>query len=292
MNKPVYKLVDLSKWNGNVDFAKVKAAGIDGVIIRTGFGVKNPKQIDNRFEEYYRKAKAAGLYVGAYHYSYAKSASDAENEAEFMLEMLKGKSFELPIYGDFEEQGKLSAKICNDIVNAFCGHLEAKGAWAGVYSYDSFFRDKLSTDIPKRYTTWVARVENVYPKCVPAADIGIWQYSWKGHIDGIKDDVDMDYCYRDFPKIIKSKGLNGYTADKTEEKPSESTDTTPKGTFYTLAIKDGTWNVRKGANVKYAVVKVVKQGEKYMASRKSGNWYYIDKLKGWISASGVIAYKV
>lgn len=208
MNKPVYKLVDLSKWNGNVDFAKVKAAGIDGVIIRTGFGKKNPKQKDGRFEEYYSKAKAAGLYVGAYHYSYAKSASDAEKEADFMLEMLKGKSFELPIYGDFEEQGKLAPKTCNDIVNAFCGHLEAKGAWAGVYSYDSFFRDKLSEDIPKRYTTWVARVENIRPKCVPAADIGIWQYSWKGRIDGIKGDVDMDYCYRDFPALIKKTEKN------------------------------------------------------------------------------------
>ena len=172
--------------------------------------MKNPKQIDNRFEEYYSKAKAAGLYVGAYHYSYAKTASAAEKEADFMLEMLKGKSFELPIYGDFEEQGKLSAKICNDIVNAFCGHLEAKGAWAGVYSYDSFFRDKLTADIPKRYTAWVARVENVYPKCAPAADIGIWQYSWKGRIDGIKGDVDMDYCYRDFPALIAKVKKNKF----------------------------------------------------------------------------------
>ena len=210
MNKIIHRLVDLSKWNGTVDFVKLKKAGIDGVIIRTGYGKKNAKQIDSHFEEYYSKAKAAGLYVGAYHYSYAKTASAAEKEADFMLEMLKGKSFELPIYGDFEEQGKLSAKICNDIVNAFCGHLEAKGAWAGVYSYDSFFRDKLSTDMPKRYTCWVARVENVYPKCVPAADIGIWQYSWKGRIDGIKGDVDMDYCYRNFPTLIAKVKKNKF----------------------------------------------------------------------------------
>ena len=204
------KAIDLSKWNGHVDFNKVKASGIDGVIIRTGFGVKAPKQIDNRCEEYYAGAKAAGRDVGAYHDSYAKDVSGAVKEAEFMLELLKGKSFELPVYGDFEEQGALSRPTCTAMVRAFCDRLEAAGAWAGVYSYDTFFRDKLSADIPKRYTAWVARVENVFPKCVLAEDIGIWQYSWKGKVGGISGDVDMDYCYKDFPAMIKRSGLNKF----------------------------------------------------------------------------------
>ena len=210
MSNSVLKIIDLSKWNGTVDFTKVKAAGIDGVIIRTGFGVSNPKQVDSRFEEYYAKAKAAGLYVGAYHYSYAKDAAGAVREAKFMLEIMKGKNFELPIYGDFEEQGKLSKGICTEMVKAFCNHLESAGAWAGVYSYDSFFRDKLTADIPKRYTAWVARVENIYPKCVSSEDIGIWQYSWKGKVNGIKGDVDMDYCYKNFPQMIKKAGKNQF----------------------------------------------------------------------------------
>ena len=94
MSNAVYRLIDLSKWNGKVDFNRVRCAGIDGVIIRTGFGVENPRQIDRRFEEYYSGAKAAGFYVGAYHYSYAKTAAEASAEAEFMLKILKGKSFE------------------------------------------------------------------------------------------------------------------------------------------------------------------------------------------------------
>lgn len=210
MNKAIYKLIDLSRWNGSVDFVKVKAAGIDGVIIRTGLGRKNPKQIDSCFEENYRKAKAAGLYVGAYHYCYAKNASEVQKEADFMLDIIKGKSFELPVYGDFEEQGKVSPKTCNDIVTSFCGRLESHGAWAGVYSYDSFFKDKLSADIPKRYTCWVARVENIRPKCVPAENVDMWQYSWKGRVSGIKENVDMDYCYRDFPEMIKKSGKNKF----------------------------------------------------------------------------------
>lgn len=210
MNNAVYSLIDLSKWNGNVNFNCVRSAGIDGVIIRTGFGSESPKQIDRRFEEYYAGAKAAGLYVGAYHYSYAKTVQQAVSEAEFMLKIIKGKSFELPIYGDFEEQGKLSKSVCTDMVKSFCNRLEISGAWAGVYSYDTFFRDKIAADIPKRYTVWAARVENIFPKCVPAADIGIWQNSWKGKISGISGDVDLDYCFKDFPALIKRTGLNHF----------------------------------------------------------------------------------
>lgn len=208
--KTCCRLIDLSHHNDTVDFRKVKAAGIDGVIIRTGFGIRSPKQRDRRFEEYYANAKAAGLLVGAYHYCYAKNAAEAVKESDFMLEILKGKCFEIPVYGDFEEQGRLSKTVCSEMVRAFCGRLEASGAWAGIYSYDSFFRDKLSPDIPKRYTAWVARVENIFPKYVSPDDVGIWQYSWKGHISGIKGDVDMDACFRDFPRLISKAGKNRF----------------------------------------------------------------------------------
>lgn len=210
MNNSLYRLIDLSKWNGNVNFNLVRSAGIDGVILRTGFGVESPRQIDKQFEKYYNGAKAAGLYVGAYHYSYASAVEDAVAEADFMLKILRGKSFDLPVYGDFEEQGKLSKTVCTAMVKAFCDRLEDAGAWAGIYSYDSFFRDKLSPDISKRYTTWVARVENVFPKCVPAAEVGIWQHSWKGKVSGIAGYVDMDYCFKNFPQLIAHTGLNRF----------------------------------------------------------------------------------
>lgn len=203
-------LIDLSKWNGDVNFHKVKASGIDGVIIRTGFGREHPKQIDKRFEEYYWGAAEAGLHIGAYHYSYAKSVTDALDEADFMLKIMKGKSFDLPVYGDFEEQGNLSSAVCSSMVKSFCDYLEKNGAWAGIYSYDSFFKDRLPQHIGQRYTLWVARVENVQPKCVPLDEVGIWQNSWKGRIDGIKGDVDTDICYKNFPLAIKTAKLNRF----------------------------------------------------------------------------------
>lgn len=202
-------LIDISKHNGKVDFAKVKASGIDGVIIRTGFGIKHPKQKDQRFDEFYTEAKSVGLPVGAYHYSYAKDVAGVLKEADFMLEILKGKSFELPIFGDFEEQEHLSDTLCTQMVKTFCNALENHGAWAGIYSYDSFFK-KLPAHIGERYTLWVARVENIKPKYVPPNEYGIWQYSWKGKIDGIKGDVDMDICYKNYPNIMKSTGLNHF----------------------------------------------------------------------------------
>lgn len=208
--KATLNLIDLSYHNGNVNFSKVKSAGIDGVIIRTGYGIESPRQKDSKFEKYYTDAKAVGLYVGAYHYSYAQTADEAKNEAKFMLKILKGKSFELPIYGDFEEQTECSKTVCCDIVKTFCNYLEDAGAWAGLYSYDSFFSDKLTKSIPTRYTAWIAHVENIYPKYVTSGNIGIWQYSWKGKINGVNGEVDMDYCYKDFPKLIAKAGLNKF----------------------------------------------------------------------------------
>ncbi|MCC8042664.1 MAG: glycoside hydrolase family 25 protein [Oscillospiraceae bacterium] len=208
----IYKLIDVSHNNGVIDFEKVKAAGIDGVIIRDGYGIKSSKQIDRQWENNYTKAKAAGLLVGAYHYSYATTVAGAKNEAAFMLEQLKGKSFELPIYYDIEEkkQAALSKSLCTQMVQAFCNTLENAGAWAGVYSYDSFFASNLDSSIPSRYATWVARVENVFPTSVDESLVAMWQYSWKGAVNGVSGDVDLNYCYKDYPKLIEKVGLNRF----------------------------------------------------------------------------------
>ena len=204
------KAIDLSYHNGNVDFKKVKASGINSVILRTGFGLYSPKQIDKRFCEYYDKAKEAGMFVGAYHYSYADGFSAAGEEAKAMLRIIEDRKFELPLFFDIEEkkQKLMSKKMCSQMVRTFCNTLEEAGYWAGVYSFDSFFGSNLEDDIVQRYTTWVARIENLKPMTCKRYDI--WQYSWRGKVDGIKGDVDMDYIYRDFPQLINKAHLNGY----------------------------------------------------------------------------------
>ena len=196
-------------WNGLIDWAKVKASGIYGVIIRAGYG-RVISQKDSAFERNYAGALAAGLHIGAYWYSYAESAEVAMIEANVFMQVLKGKKFDLPVYFDIEEakQVKLSKTICDGMVTEFCTTLEKAGYFAGVYSFDSFFNSNLSTAIVQRFSAWAARVENIKPTSCKA--YGMHQYSWLGKVDGCNGDVDMNYCYKDFPAIIKAKKLNGY----------------------------------------------------------------------------------
>lgn len=207
------RVIDISKHNGTIDFAKVKADGISGVIIRAGYG-RHISQKDPTFEKYYASAKAAGLNVGAYWYSYALSVPEAKIEAAVSLEAIKGKQFELPVYFDIEEEKHvaLGKTICSAMVEAFCSTLEATGYFAGVYSFDSFFGSNLAESTQKKYTCWVARVENVKPAYCKAYDMH--QYTWEGKVSGMPNVCDISYCYKDFPKIIKKAGLNGFKVKK------------------------------------------------------------------------------
>ena len=204
------KAIDISHHNGDIDFKKVKASGIDSVIIRTGYGLPSPSQVDKKFKQNYERAREAGMKIGAYHYSYAKSSADAEKEAEAMLSIIGNKKFELPLFYDIEESthAVMDKKTCGAFVRAFCNKLEENGKWAGVYSYDAFFGTNLEPDIVGRYTTWVARVENIEPTSCKRYDI--WQYSWKGSVPGIKGNVDMNYIYKDFPAMMQKAHLNGF----------------------------------------------------------------------------------
>lgn len=206
----IKKGIDISNHNGEIDFSKLKEQGIDFAILRTGYGQKFPRQYDKKFEEYYAQCKKYGIDVGAYHFSYALTEEAVLKEADFMLEILQGKQFEYPIYYDIETTAHttLSKAVCDELVTAFCTKLEQAGYFAGVYSFDSFFGSNLTSAIPKRFATWVARVEYVKPTFIK--DYGMWQYSWKGDLDGVPTDIDLNEVYVDYPSIIKKKNLNGF----------------------------------------------------------------------------------
>lgn len=205
------KVIDISCWNTITDWAAIKAAGITGVIIRAGFG-RVASQKDKSFDKHYAGAKAAGLQIGAYWYSYAQTADVAKIEAEVFIGVIKDKRFELPVYYDIEEaaQVKLGKTICTQMANAFCGTMEQAGYYCGVYSFDGFFATNLPADVGKRYTAWVARVESVTPTYCKKYDM--WQYSWLAQIKGSVGSTDISNCYKDFYSIIKSAGLNGYSS--------------------------------------------------------------------------------
>lgn len=202
----IRKGIDVSVWQGDIDFYKVKKSGIDFVIIRAGYGNGNK---DKWFEENYRKAKAAGLDAGAYWYSYAASVSDAFDEALSAAKVLKGKTFEYPIYFDIEEQKQISKgqDFCSSLISTFCSKMETLGYFAGFYTSLSAALHAVSPAVRKRYAFWIAQWND---RCTYDGAYGLWQYSSKGSVDGISGRVDMDYAYIDYPSIIKKSGLNGY----------------------------------------------------------------------------------
>lgn len=207
---------DVSQWQGNIDFTKVKAAGYKFVIIRCNNWDNNYNCVvkDTCFESNYRKAKAAGLDVGVYYYTWQTDAAGARRDAQLCKEYIKGKTFEYPVYFDLEwnkafEKGK---SVCSAMVDTFCGAMEKAGYFAGLYISRSPLQQYIIADIANRYALWVAEYGS---KCNYGGSYGMWQYSDKGRVNGISANVDMDICYVDYPKIIKDKGLNGY------KKPSQ-----------------------------------------------------------------------
>jgi len=189
----VAKCIDVSTWQGSIDFNKVKSAGYNYVIIRAGYG-KEKSQKDNMFETNYKNAKSAGLKVGAYWFSYAMSPSTATAEADACLSCIKGKKFELPVYYDMEYQPAMSTSNSNYTKMAvnFCNKLKSNGFKSGVYSSASVYDYLLNRKTLKNNGISIWNAE-WYTK--PSITCDVWQYSDNGRINGISTNVDLNYIY-------------------------------------------------------------------------------------------------
>lgn len=189
------KCIDISEWNGDINFNKVRKAGVTCVIIRAGYG-KDPNQEDNKFQEYYRQAKSAGLNVGAYWYSYATSVDAAKAEVKNCMKTIGGKEFDLPVFLDVEEyrQAILPKRTLTDIIKTFCNGMRDNGFDSGLYSAKSMLMDSAYPDeLSNKYLIWLA-MPNTYYSDLPSY-VDLWQYSWTGSVDGIRGDVDLNYIY-------------------------------------------------------------------------------------------------
>lgn len=207
------KGVDLSNHNSGLTIKKVKEAGYDFAILRggyTGYGSTRPKNVDKMFETYYKEAKELGFPVGCYYYSCANNRAGGIAEADYLYRnCLKGKQFEYPIYIDIEDehwQMKDKAGVTDAIIG-FCSTLENLGYWVGVYSNPEWFNNYIETERLTKYTKWVARWSSKKPSFNYNA-FDMWQNTATLKISGYT--VDGDICYRDFPTLIKQRGLNGF----------------------------------------------------------------------------------
>lgn len=209
--------IDVSEHQGEIDFNAVKSDGVDFVIIRAGYGIGH---VDKKFYTNYTNAKAAGLDVGAYWYSYATDDDFCRQESQSCIETIRGLTFEYPIFFDLEEQSQISQgkEFCSNLIDVFCSTLENAGYFSGFYSYLGMISSVVSDYIKSRYTCWVAQWSS---NCSYAGNYGMWQYSATGNIDGIQTDVDCNYCYVNYPALIKKLQLNGFNNDSDKLKTIE-----------------------------------------------------------------------
>ena len=214
------KGIDISHWNGDIDFKKVKESGIDFVILKAG-GSDKGFYMDSRFKDNYKKALEAGLEIGAYYFAGRNflGVNAGLQDAKRFIEMLKGLKFSYPVFIDIEAQDKRYKDLITDAAAAFCSTMESAGYFVGVYASDiSGFKERLSKERLEDYVSWVARYGSE-PSYIE--DYCIWQYTSKGKVPGISGSVDLDISKRDYSKVIKSKGFNGYKAETTKRKKAQ-----------------------------------------------------------------------
>jgi GH25 family lysozyme M1 (1,4-beta-N-acetylmuramidase) len=199
-----FKGIDVSVWQGTINFNKVKLNGVDFVIIKAG-GSDDDFYTDSCFEINYNNAKKAGLKIGCYYIvgSNFDTIEKGIKNAEHFAKIIKGKTFDYPIFLDLEltspsqKYGATTASI------AFCDYLINLGYYVGIYaSAISGFEDRLDISRLGKYDKWVAQYDFEKPTYPP--NCKIWQYSSTGKIEGINCNVDMNISYCDYPSIIKN----------------------------------------------------------------------------------------
>lgn len=190
------KGIDISEHNGNIDFVKVKQNGIEFVIIRLGWvGNKNNHTIDKKFNDYYYKAKSTGLKIGFYVYSYCKSIEAIRSGADWVIDKLENKEFDLPIFLDLEDSSIIECGKENLTEQAiqFCTILQNLGFKSGIYANKDWFLNKLNINKLLNYKIWLAEW-NGKDNHTLGFKVDLWQYSSDGKINGINGRVDLNKC--------------------------------------------------------------------------------------------------
>ena len=213
----IAKGIDVSSWQKEINWDKVKKAGIQFAILRCGYGSDKASQDDKYFARNLAECERVGIPYGIYLYSYATNVEMAHSEAAHVLRLLGDKKPMYPIYYDLEDAkttGKCSKALILDMAKAFCADLEAKGYLVGIYA-NTYWNNTYLTDA--WYNTkprWVAQYAS---KCTYKGEYGIWQYSSSGKVDGIAGNVDMNYAYADYPTVL-TKHYGGVASAPVEVK--------------------------------------------------------------------------
>ena len=212
---PPYRYIDVSRYQGLIDWAQVAAAGYKGAMLKTvstnrEFSKRSDGlYIDPTFETNYRNAKAAGLDVGVYYYTYATSEAMADAELALLRQAVRGKELTLPVAVDVEDNrlGKLDKQSLTDLTAYALHEVEQMGFYAQLYTYTSFAKAHLYVGgaALRPYDVWLADYTGKAPKVDFAYNAH--QHTSKGSVPGITGNVDLNVTERNYPKIIRKKGL-------------------------------------------------------------------------------------
>ena len=218
-------IMDVSRWQGSINWDKVKASGlVSGVMLKTvSTNRKLSKRkdglyIDPTFERNYAECKRLGIPVGVYYYTYATEKEMADAELALLKTALTGKTFELPISVDVEDNKikKLSTQALTDLAAYALATVERWGFYALLYVGLNFARDNLymTGAALRKYDVWLARhpsdKSKTKPEDKPKTDFafGMWQYTSTASVPGVSGDVDLSHAYKNYARIITKKGLD------------------------------------------------------------------------------------
>lgn len=207
------KGIDVSKWQGAVDWEKVKEAGVEFAMLRAGYGQGN---IDPQFERNALECTRLGIPFGVYWFSYAYTAEMAAQEAKFCMDAVAKYKLSYPMAFDFEydsvdyasEKGvAVTKQLASAMARAFCSAVKDGGYYPMIYANPNYLSAYFDSDIPKEYDIWLAKwPSNPDPAQEPAQAGGMWQYSSSGSVNGISGRVDLDAAYKDYPALTGEAG--------------------------------------------------------------------------------------
>ena len=206
--KPPYRYIDVSRWQGTIDWKKVKATEYKGAMLRAVGNRNGVPYIDPTFEDNYANAKAAGLDVGVYYYTNASCEKLADQELAVLRKALVGKEMTMPVAVDLESPS-LAGMPYGDLSNLAAYHLEQiekMGFYAQLYTYTSYANAHLDmARLAGRWDVWLADYTGKTPKV--DFKYNAHQHTSKGRVPGISGNVDLSVTTFNYSEIIRKKGL-------------------------------------------------------------------------------------
>ena len=242
-----YNGIDVSTWQGNIDWKKVESSGIDFAMIRASYGTSS---VDNQFYNNMQNISGTNINAGTYHYCYALSVDEAEAEAKNFINTIRPYSFSYPVALDIEDSSimSLGKSTITDIATRFCNVVQDAGYYVMIYSNLNWFSNYLALSQLSQFDIWLAQWAENHTF---SGDLGMWQYSATGSVNGISGNVDLNISYNDYNSIIESKGLN---------KVNPNNNDNSEYTLYTVKDGDTLWDIAErflGNGARYREIQTI-----------------------------------